>query len=535
MAPTVGFPKFCGPPGRQGFHPLATAGTLPHVRVREVRCVFVSSRSIHPPAAFAAVTLLAALLVSPRADAQGEAQQLPDATAPTAQPGAPAVQTPVALPVQNVSDPMLSPVPPARREVKTWQEALSLVTARSTDLRTSYDNVLVAEAQERIALAQILPQLGSAVAPVAGVGNHNFITNSSVQITGVQSNGQPIYGATTTPLSNSAAASIQLQQTLINLEQFYAIGTAHEGTRANSLSYDDMKRTIAQSVATDIIGVVTAERVAELNRSGLKQSLERLDLTVRKQRLGAATGLDVVRVQEDVESARTTLVSGDESLRKARESLGIALGVPTEVGVPRDIQVGGLERDAVNSCKAAESVEDRADIRAARAKVDYQDRLVTDVWLQFLPTLAAQSSVSTVSYPTGIVPEPQWSIQGLISWNIFDGGTRYGNLRSQRAQLDQAKMSLEAQRRQALIQVEQARRGVTVAEDELKIADRARARAVQVDTLTQSAYREGQLTSLDLVTAAASRRQAEINLALDEFNLVSARVASMLALANCKW
>jgi outer membrane protein, multidrug efflux system len=479
--------------------------------------------------------VVAPLALSPRALAQGEAEQLPSATAPTAQPGAPSVQSPVALPVQNVSDPMLVPVAPAAREIKTWREALDLVRARSTDLRTSYDTVLIAEAQERIALAQVLPQIGTGLAPVLGEGTHNFITNTTVQIVGVNGT-TPIYGApTTVPLANSAYASAQLQQTLVNLEQFYAIGTAHQGTFANRLSYEDMKRTIAQSVANDIIGVVTAERVAELNRNGLKQSLERLDLTVRKQRLGAATGLDVVRAQQDVESARTTLVTGDESLRKARESLGFAVGIPTEVGVPRDIQVGGLERDATNSCRPASSVDDRSDIRAARAKVNYQDRLVTDVWLQFLPTLVGQTSVSTVSYPTGITPFPQWSIQGVLSWTIFDGGTRYGNLKSQRAQLDQANMALESQRRQALIQVEQATRGVTVAEDQLKVADRARALAVQVDTLTQSAYREGQLTSLDLVTAAASRRQAEINLALDEFNLVSARVASVLALANCKW
>jgi multidrug efflux system outer membrane protein len=484
---------------------------------------------------FVAATLAPLVLSAPRAAAQGEAQQLPPSTSPTAQAEAPSVQSPVALPVQNVSDPMLVPVPAAPREIHTWREALDLIRSRSTDLKTSYDNILIAEAQERIALAQVLPQIGTAAAPFGGVGTHNFITNQTAQIVGVGANGQPTYAPITLPPENYATAQIQLQQTLLNLEQFYALGTAHEGTWVNKLSYDDMKRTIAQSVANDIIGVVTAERVAELNRNGLKQSLERLDLTVRKQRLGAATGLDVVRAQQDVESARTTLVTGDESLRKARESLGLAVGIPTEVGVPRDIQVGGLERDATNSCQPARSVDERSDIRSARAKANYQDRLVTDVWLQFLPTLNAQSTIQTISYPTGTTPEPQWSIQGVLSWNLFDGGTRYGNLKSQRAQLDQANQALESQRRQALIQVEQAKRAVTVAEDQLKVADRARALAVQVDVLTQSAYREGQLTSLDLVTAAAARRQAEINFALDEFNLVSARVADVLALANCKW
>jgi outer membrane protein TolC len=462
--------------------------------------------------------------------AQGEAQTLPSATAPVAQPGAPQIQTPVPLPVQNVSDPMLIPVPAARRQVATWREALDLVRARSTDLRTSFDNILIAEAQERIALAQILPSLAA-----QGTGLHNFVTSTTVQVVGVVNGATPVYGPITTPIADQANGGFQLQQTLFNLEQFYAVGTAHAQSRMNDFSYDDMKRTIAESVANDIIGVVTAERVAELNRSGLQQSLERLDLTVRKQRLGAATGLDVVRAQQDVESARTTLVTGDESLRKSREALGLAVGIPTEVGVPRDIQVGGLERDATNSCRPAASVDERSDIRAAREKVHVQDRLVTDVWLQFLPTLVAQSQVATTTINTGVVPEPQWNIQGVLSWNIWDGGVRYGNLRSQRAQLDQADLALESQRRQALIQVEQAKRAVTVAEDQLKVADRARALAVQNDVLTQQAYREGQLTSLDLVSAAAARRQADINFALDEFNLVSARVADVLALANCKW
>ena len=494
---------------------------------------FRSLRTVRFLAATAAVA--APFFGSPRAMAQGEAQQLPSATAPTAaagaRPGPQPGQTPVPLPMPNVSDPMLAPVVAAPRQIGTWQEALDLVRARSTDLRASYDTVLIAEAQERIALAQVLPGVTA-----GATGTHNFITNTTVQIIGVTNNSTPIFGApTTTPPLNYANANLQLQQTLINLEQFYAIGTARESARMNALSYDDMKRTIAQSVANDIIGVVTAERVAELNRNGLRQSLERLDLTVRKQRLGAATGLDVLRAQQDVESARTTLVTGDESLRKAREALGLAVGIPTEVGVPRDVQVGGLERDAVNTCRPAETIDERSDIRAARAKVNVQDRLVTDVWLQFLPTLNAQSTVTTTSLPTGVTPEPQWSIQGVLGWTIWDGGVRYGNLRSQRAQLDQASMALASQRRQALIQVEQAKRGVVVTEDQLRVADRARALAVQVDTLTQAAYREGQLTSLDLVTAAAARRQAEINYALDEFNLVSARVASVLALANCKW
>src|SRR6185436_17046256 len=96
---------------------------------------------------------------------------------------------------------------------------------------------------------------------------------------------------------------------------------------------------IALRVASAVIAVVTAERVAELNRIGLRSALERLDLTSRKKGLGAATGLDVLRAQQDAELARATLVSGDESLRQSREALGLALGLPEAVGVSTDINL----------------------------------------------------------------------------------------------------------------------------------------------------------------------------------------------------
>jgi outer membrane protein TolC len=53
--------------------------------------------------------------------------------------------------------------------------------------------------------------------------------------------------------------------------------------------------------------------------------------------------------------------------------------------------------------------------------------------------------------------------------------------------------------------------------------------------MTQTAYASGQGTSLELVTASEAHRQAEINLALADFNVVKARILALLALATCPW
>ena len=153
----------------------------------------------------------------------------------------------------------------------------------------------------------------------------------------------------------------------------------------------------------------------------------------------------------------------------------------------------------------------------------------------FLGGLTMQSTIGTTTVPTGFAPSTTWNIQGVLSIPIWDGGVRYGNVRTARAQEDEALTQLESMRRQAVVQVEQARRGVQVAESSAKVATSARDLAVETDRLTMLGYQVGQGTSLDLVLAATARRQSEVNLALQEFGVVKARILAVLSLASCQW
>jgi multidrug efflux system outer membrane protein len=53
--------------------------------------------------------------------------------------------------------------------------------------------------------------------------------------------------------------------------------------------------------------------------------------------------------------------------------------------------------------------------------------------------------------------------------------------------------------------------------------------------MTQIGFLTGQGTSLDLVISAAGLRQAQINRALRDFDLVRAKIDALLALADCQW
>jgi multidrug efflux system outer membrane protein len=487
-----------------------------------------------------AALLLAILFVPLTALAQAPPPAAPPAVGAPPAPaiGGPAAGSPSAAPVAvppppDVSDPMLAPVPIPKRVLRSWKEAVDLLRSRSTDLRIAVDQVLQAEAQTRIALAQYLPLIVG-----NGAYNHQIITNPSVGLTGLSGISLGTNGLVTSnrvPNPNSFSGSIQLSQDIINVQEFDQISVDELNEDASRLSVDDEKRTLALSVANQIVAVVTAERDAEINRVGLRVALEQAEITNRKRALGAANGLDVVRAQQNAANARATLVTGDESLRETREALGLALGLPEETGVSPDVDVSGLALDAASSCRIVTSVDERSDVAAARARLDVAKRSLRNVWYTFLPTVTAQSSVNAASPASLGLPNPTWSIQGLLQVPIWDGGTRYGNLRNARAAEDIAAQQLEALRRQAIIQVEQAQRQLVVAEQSERVAKDQRDLAAQNDQMTQLAYATGQGTSLELVTASEAHRQAELNFALAEFNVVKARLLAMLALATCPW
>jgi outer membrane protein TolC len=123
----------------------------------------------------------------------------------------------------------------------------------------------------------------------------------------------------------------------------------------------------------------------------------------------------------------------------------------------------------------------------------------------------------------------------MITIPIWDGGSRYGTMRSARATVAQQKERVEAARRGATLESNQALRGIQVADQGRLLAEQARDLARRNAVLTQKAFDSGASTSFELVEAARRLREAELDLAVREFDLVKAKIAALLANANCTY
>lgn len=434
----------------------------------------------------------------------------------------PVTAVPDLPPSPSVSDPMLTPIPPPKRFIASWEEASQLLRARSTDLRRAYDDIKRAEADSRTALAAVLPTLNA-----SGTATHTILPKASGSSFVDASGTTQISGS-----NNSYSGSVRAQLTLIDVHAWHAIGTAHVSEDASRLSYQDLERTTAASLATAIAQTVTAERVAEIARVGLKAALERLALTEAKERTGTGTGLDIVRARQDVANARSSLVSDDETVRRSRDTLGLAVGLTEPVGVLPTTDLSSIGQSVLKACRALPDLEHRPDVLAAGKNVEIAERRRTEVDQGFLPTLAVGSTLGATT-PDFVNVRPTWNVQAVLSVPIWDGGARYGARRNAAAVADQSAASLEALRRSSSVDLVQARRQVEVAEESRRVAEEARNLALEVDRLTRIAYQTGKGTSLDLITSADALRQAEVSLALQELAVVQARINNLLTLANC--
>jgi outer membrane protein TolC len=421
---------------------------------------------------------------------------------------------------------MLEPVPPAPHVVASWEDALGTVRARSTDLRVLLDDIERSNGQWREALAGSLPTIAA-----SGSYSVNLLRG---QETLCVPGGGPC--ATVAILNASSyGGSVTLSQPVLAARAWHAVKTADVVRQTAELTAEDEKRLLTVALANAVVSVVTGERMSEVNRVGLRAALDRLALARRRVALGAGNALDTVRADQDVAVARSSLVSGDETLRRARDALGLALGSTEPWGVPPDVNLNGLETSVRASCGPTSGVEERADIAAAQQQTVVARRNVDDVWLQFAPTVDV---VTTLSASSGLFANglhEAWSITGVLNVPLFDGGARYGALRDTRAQADQAAQRLEGARRNAVVQIEQARRGIDVAEESRRVAEQARDLARETERLSRVAFQAGTGTSLDLIDSGRRLREAETQLALQEYGVVQARIAAFLALARCRW
>jgi outer membrane protein TolC len=467
------------------------------------------------------------LLVAAPALAQ---QKPPPRPAKPAPPPAGAADIAAEPNLPEVDDPMLKPLPPPKNVLQNWRQAVDIARARSSALELSRAEIERAQGQQRQALAPSLPTLTG----TARIDYH-ILKGEGPQIPRL-----PVSAANPlVPLPDPAttwSAGLLLHVPVFAPQAWYDAGTARMVTRVARLNAKETQRVVLGAIATAVVDAVTAERQAEVTRVSLTAALNTYELNRRRAELGAASAFDVVRAEQEVALARSQVVNADELVMRTREALGLALGSSEPWSIRPNIQVGTLASDARNSCRPEPNVESRSDIVARRAEVDVAERGKGSIDRSYLPTVAAESVLTYWSNDdfTANRKPVTWTIGGVLTWVLYEGGARYGARQTSDADVRIARSRLTQARREASVEVTRSFRAVRVAGANLGVSAQSRDLAAKSARLARIAFLNGTGTSFDLVDTSRRLREAELDLVIKEFELARAKVAALLALASCE-
>ncbi|HXK09239.1 MAG TPA: TolC family protein [Vicinamibacteria bacterium] len=292
------------------------------------------------------------------------------------------------------------------------------------------------------------------------------------------------------------------------------------------VSAEETRRNVAISAAQAYLAVIAAERQVEIavrNRDTAR-ALEEYART--RLQAGQGSRLNHVRSVQQQASAESLRQIAELAVSRAEEALGVIVFANGPVGANGEPVFPPTPPPADDSWLDA-----RPDVRLVRAELRAADRVVSDAWKNWLPTVTASFTPSYVTPPSLFEPAKTWTAFFSLKVPIFDATLR-PDKRVREADRASARLRLDALTLEARSEVRIAREAVRSNEGIVASTREAAENAGEALRITEVAYRAGATTNIEVVQAQQDARNGEITAAVAEDRLRQARLDLLLALGR---
>jgi outer membrane protein TolC len=292
------------------------------------------------------------------------------------------------------------------------------------------------------------------------------------------------------------------------------------------VSAQETRRNIAVAAAQAYLAVIAAERQAEITQRNRDTARALEDYAHTRLEAGQGSRLDYVRAVEQRATAQGLWQLAELAVSQAQEALGVVVfsngpvdanGEPAFPPTPPPTDDGWLDA--------------RPDVRLFTAQLAAADRVVSDAWKSWLPTVTASFTPSYVT-PAGLFqPSNTWRAFFSLNVPIFDATLR-PDKRVRVAERETARLQLDALNVQAHSEVRVAQEAVRSNEQIVASTREAAENAAEALRITGIAYRAGSATNIEVVEAQQDARNSEIGAAVAEDRLRQARLDLLVALGR---
>ena len=157
--------------------------------------------------------------------------------------------------------------------------------------------------------------------------------------------------------------------------------------------------------------------------------------------------------------------------------------------------------------------------------------MLRDSRLEYLPSVTGLLAPQLLT-PSGLSPSRSWSGTVLFSMSLFEAGQRKGARLERQSELDAVRAQLTQTERAARSEVRTALEAVRSTERALTSAQAVAAQADEVVQITDTAFRPGATTNIELIDAQRGARDADTAAAIAEAAVRRARLEVLVAIGR---
>jgi outer membrane protein TolC len=325
--------------------------------------------------------------------------------------------------------------------------------------------------------------------------------------------------------ANQLSANLALTVPLVAPQKWAASSRASDQIDLSRSSRADVRRQVALAVGRAYLLVVSQKRVLEVSENALNTARAHFEYSRIRREGGLGNRVDVVRAEQEVATDESIVENARTSLMRAREALGVLVGVQTAV----DAAEPAFATPPPLPQAIGEAQSCRTDVQLLRARLQAAQHSESLSWTDYMPLLAGVFQPFYQNPPSLVLPRTGWQAQLVLTLPLYDGGLRYGQADERAALASQARASLDGALRQATSEVRTAFDAAMRAESSLRAAQRAASLSAQALELAGTAYRSGATSNLEMIDAERRSRDAAIQAAVAEDVVRQARLDLLAA------
>jgi outer membrane protein TolC len=417
----------------------------------------------------------------------------------------------------------------------TLPEALAYARTHQPALRSALARVTAAAADARVPRAQWLPGFGASLQGFEGTTN-----NTTGSYLGVRTVDLPRIGGTPVAATGSFRPSTSTLAAIGGSQELFDFGRIAAQAAVADVAYEtERARADSERLRIDLLvrdayyGVHGARAVLRAAEGAFERARVHRDMAAAAVKSGLHAPIELTRAEADLTRFDVGRIRAGGSVRTAQAvfaaAVGLEDGLLDAAGDPAPLSAAPALDQGLR-----QAIERNPVLQEARSRVRGAEALVRAIAAELRPDLALTASFSgragtatpssgPISNRYGPLPTvPNWDLGLVLRWPLYDPVvTARRDAAASRGEVARAEVSVLSQQEASAVQ--QAYVSLEVSQAALGSLDHSVEAARANYAQAEARFKAGLGTSLELADAEALRTDAEIQLAVGQFEARRAR------------